>query len=127
MPAPRPAFLEAWIKPEAPETRRTCLVAEQDGDLTGYGVIRPCNSGYKIGPLFAPNPGIAASMFSQLTDLTPAGSEIALDTPEVNTAAVAMAEAAGMEPAFETARMYKGAMPKLPMGQIFGVTTFELG
>jgi hypothetical protein len=28
---------------------------------------------------------------------------------------------------FETARMYKGPAPSLPLERIFGVTTFELG
>jgi len=28
---------------------------------------------------------------------------------------------------FETARMYKGPAPQLPVERIFGVTTFELG
>jgi hypothetical protein len=32
-----------------------------------------------------------------------------------------------MAPVFETARMYRGAAPELPLGNIFGITTFELG
>jgi hypothetical protein len=32
-----------------------------------------------------------------------------------------------MRPIFETARMYTGAAPALPLDRIFGVTTFELG
>jgi len=28
---------------------------------------------------------------------------------------------------FETARMYTGAAPQLPLRRLFGVTTFELG
>jgi hypothetical protein len=32
-----------------------------------------------------------------------------------------------MSPVFETARMYKGAAPKLPLERIFGITSFELG
>jgi hypothetical protein len=28
---------------------------------------------------------------------------------------------------FETARMYKGNRPDLPMARLFGVTSFELG
>ena len=30
-------------------------------------------------------------------------------------------------PVFETARMYRGSVPALPLNRIFGVTTFELG
>jgi hypothetical protein len=32
-----------------------------------------------------------------------------------------------MTVAFETARMYIGRAPDLPMRRVFGVTTFELG
>jgi hypothetical protein len=32
-----------------------------------------------------------------------------------------------MAPVFETARMYKGPAPELPIDRIFGLTTFELG
>jgi len=32
-----------------------------------------------------------------------------------------------MHPVFETARMYTGAIPELPMDRLFGVTSFELG
>jgi hypothetical protein len=38
-----------------------------------------------------------------------------------------MAEQAGLDAVFETARMYKGKPPSLPLAQIFGITTFELG
>ena len=38
-----------------------------------------------------------------------------------------MAREAGMAPAFETARMYTGAVPAIPVARVYGVTTFELG
>jgi hypothetical protein len=47
--------------------------------------------------------------------------------PEPNAAAITMARDAGMAPAFETARMYAGQAPKLPIEQIYGITSFELG
>jgi hypothetical protein len=33
----------------------------------------------------------------------------------------------GLAPVFETARMYCGPAPSLPLDQIYGITTFELG
>ncbi len=33
----------------------------------------------------------------------------------------------GLTQRFETARMYKGPAPALPLERIFGITTFELG
>jgi hypothetical protein len=38
-----------------------------------------------------------------------------------------MAQEAGMAPVFETARMYAGPVPDLPLAQIYGITSFELG
>jgi hypothetical protein len=32
-----------------------------------------------------------------------------------------------MEVVFETARMYKGKCPELPLKRLYGVTSFELG
>ena len=50
-----------------------------------------------------------------------------LDLPETNGDAVTMAREAGMTPAFETARMYAGEAPILPLHDIYGITSFELG
>ncbi len=44
-----------------------------------------------------------------------------------NREAVALAESIGLEPVFETARMYRGAAPAIPLKNVFGVTTLELG
>jgi len=49
------------------------------------------------------------------------------DTPEPNSEAVAMAQEREMEEVFGTARMYTKEIPPLPVGRIFGVTTFEMG
>src|SRR4051795_2142535 len=48
-PAPRSAFLRAWIKTPS-HVGRALL---RDGRLAAWGVIRPCRDGYKIGPLVA--------------------------------------------------------------------------
>ena len=50
-----------------------------------------------------------------------------LDIPEPNPAARALAVRHGLAPVFETARMYRGPDPQLPLPRIFGVTTLELG
>lgn len=52
---------------------------------------------------------------------------IFLDTPEVNPAAVALAERHDLNVSFETARMFTGKFPELPLGGLFGVTSFEIG
>jgi GNAT superfamily N-acetyltransferase len=121
-PAPRTAFLRAWI--HAPGHVGRALV--RDGRLAGFGVIRPCRAGYKIGPLAADDRATAEIVLSALVAKV-GGGHIFLDVPGINRDAVALAEDMGLAPTFETARMYTGAIPPLQFDRIFGVTTFELG
>src|SRR5712692_7892855 len=121
-PAPRSAFLRAWI--DAPGHVGRALV--RDGTLTAWGVIRPCRTGSKIGPLVADDRAAAEAVFA--APVTAAGGgEVFLDAPSVNRDAVALAESHGLAPVFETARMYTGPIRPLRLERVFGVTTFELG
>ncbi len=121
-PADRAVFLTDWL---APRHGRALAFIEM-GRVLGYGVIRACRQGYKIGPLFADRPGVAEALYGQLVrGLT--GRTVYLDVPEPNAEAVALAERHGLTPAFETARMYRGPAPHLPLERIFGITSFELG
>jgi GNAT superfamily N-acetyltransferase len=121
-PASRTAFLRCWIG-AAGHVGRALM---RDGALAGWGVIRPCLKGRKIGPLFANDRAAAEAVLSAL--LASAGQgEIFLDVPKINRDAVALAEDLGLAPVFETARMYSGAIPQLQLERVFGVTTFELG
>ena len=120
---PRENFLREWLAPSA--TRQTEGYFE-DGVLRGYGTIRRCVEGWKIGPLFAETPAIAETLLATL--VTPAGTDLVyIDIPEPNGAAREMVQRLGFTPAFETARMYLGKAPTLPLGAIFGITTLELG
>jgi ribosomal protein S18 acetylase RimI-like enzyme len=121
-PAARAHFLAAWIgQPDA-----VALVAIRDGHVAGYGVLRRCRTGCKIGPLFADSDRIASDLFDALTARMP-GEVIVLDVPEINAAAVALAKRYGMTSVFETARMYTREPPTIPIERVFGVTSFELG
>lgn len=122
-PEDRAAFLRGWLtQPDS-----TALGLVEARSLVGYGVLRPCRQGCKIGPLFADTPAQAESLFLQLKAQVPAGQPFYLDVPEVNAAAVALAQKYGLTSMFETARMYLPSAPDLPGDRIFGVTTFELG
>jgi hypothetical protein len=122
-PAASPPTLPAWGE-GGPS--RLGLALLRDGAVAGYGVIRRCRAGLKIGPLFADDALVAEALFDALAATAP-GEEIALDLPEPNAAAIALAEARGLKPLFETARMYRGDAPSLPLPRIFGITTFEIG
>lgn len=121
-PADRPRFLAHWLT--APGHR--AVVRRTGGRVTGYGVIRPGRDSLRIGPLFADTAEDASALFAALTADT-AGSEVAVDVPETNTAGIALAEAAGFTPSFETARMYTGPVRPYARERVFGVTTLELG
>jgi len=122
-PGERASFLGAWIT----QRGSTALGVVRGGSLVGYGVIRPCRAGFRIGPLFADDAELAQRLLRALVAHVPSGSRVQLDIPEVNPAALELATAQGMAPVFETARMYTGTAPVLAINRLYGVTTFELG
>ena len=121
-PAQRPAFLRAWI---GSPSHVGCAVVRDDR-LAGWGVIRPCRKGFKIGPLVADDRAAAEAVLSALLARV-GGGEIFLDVPGINREAIALAQDFELAPVFETARMYTGAIPPLRLERVFGVTSFELG
>src|SRR5258708_4839519 len=121
-PEARDSFLASWIS--LPE--RAALVAVRDGKLAGLAVMRACQAASRVGPLFADSPEIAASLVSGLAAQTGA-TAVAIDMPDINKPAIALAERIGLKPSFETARMYTGPDPKVDYAGLFGVTSLELG
>lgn len=121
-PAPRPSFLGPWIR----QPSATALGLRRDDVLRGFGVLRRCGEGYKIGPLFADDADAAETLFAHLAAAAE-GGPLFLDVPENNPAALALASRHGMEEVFGCARMYLGPMPDIAHERVFGVTTFELG
>lgn len=90
------------------------------------GVVRVCRKGFKIGPLFANDKMIAENLFQSLTSQIK-NQPVYLDIPEINPEAQELVKKWDMKMVFETARMYTKNKPNLPIHQIFGVTTFEVG
>jgi GNAT superfamily N-acetyltransferase len=121
-PAPRDAFLQAWIKQQ--DSRAIAYVKQ--GQLMGYAVRRKCNEGHKIGPLFADSFIIAKHLITALQqDIV--GDAIFLDITDINPAARRLVEQQQMQQVFSTGRMYLKGQPNLEDEKIFGITTFELG
>lgn len=123
-PAPRRTFLEAWIG--QPDAVARALDGDADG-LRGYGVIRRCVRGWKVGPLFADAVVAADAILDALLARIPEGDPWVLDIPEPNAAARALVLRRGMTQVFATARMYTGPAPAIDLDRVFGVTSFELG
>src|SRR5690242_9394313 len=120
-PAARPTFLHTWIA--APGHVGRALIRRKR--LAAWGVIRPCRTGRKIGPLIADDRDAAEAVFAALVGRV--GGQVFLDVPQPNGAAVALATAHGFTPVFQTARMYLGSIRPVSPERVYGVTTFELG
>jgi ribosomal protein S18 acetylase RimI-like enzyme len=122
-PAPRDAFLRRWLT--LPESHAVAL--RNEGIPAGFGVIRRCRTGYKIGPLVATTEPAAERLLQALIGRIDPGASVFLDVPEANRPALRLAERNGMTPVSETARMYKKGEPRVRLDKIYGVTTLELG
>ncbi|MEU6315431.1 GNAT family N-acetyltransferase [Streptomyces sp. NPDC047014] len=121
-PERRDAFLSAWTGLPG----RTALAAVRDGRIEGLGVIRPCSSAHRVGPLYAADARVAAVLLRRLARHA-AGGPVSLDVPDANPEAVELFTALGLVPTFEAARMYTGPAPEVALSELFGVTSLELG
>ena len=121
-PAPRSGFLEKLVN----QPDSYIFAALEKGDLKGYGVIRKCRRGYKIGPLFADDRVTAEKIFLALRASVPEET-IYLDVPEPNTKAMEIAKKYHMNVMFKTIRMYSLKEPDIRLDRVYGVTSFELG
>lgn len=120
-PAPRQRFLSPWIR------LAKAAYGIMEGDrLVGYGVLRPCCQGFKIGPLFADTFDIADCLFRALTHHA-ASQPVFIDIPDIHPALPVLIQRYRLQPVFSCVRMYWGNMLNLDLDRIFGVTTLELG
>jgi len=118
----RDGFLKGWLA--MPDS--LALKFQSGSEILGFGVIRKCRKGFKIGPLFTDGLATADELFKAFSTHAQ-GQPIYLDIPEINKDAVKLATNYKLKECFGCARMYLGPAPKLPYERIFGVTTFELG
>ncbi|MBU6452630.1 MAG: GNAT family N-acetyltransferase [Cyanobacteria bacterium REEB67] len=122
VPAPRPTLIKNWLRQKESIAR---VLLDKD-EVKGYGVIRPSRDGYKIGPLFAEDEEAAEAIFQALVSNV-CGQAVYIDVPGPNEAGLTLATKHGMQPMFECMRMYTQGEPTLPIGKIYGSTSFELG
>lgn len=118
----RRVFLTAWIEPIDVHT----VAAIDDGRVTGFGVLRPCATGFRFGPVIADTQAVARRIVSDLMHRVE-GAPVQLDVPACNPHALALAAEWQMTSAFECARMYHGRRPEVDMARVFGVASFEFG
>jgi GNAT superfamily N-acetyltransferase len=122
-PAPRRDFLARWLS--APG--HLAYGRLREGSLTGYGVIRPARSGYRIGPLFADSAADAEALLDALVARLGPDDEVYADVPESHPTAGRMAESRGLAVEWYTVRMYRGPVPEASAARVFCATSLELG
>jgi GNAT superfamily N-acetyltransferase len=121
--AQRARFLRVWID-RPPGHALACM---RDGSLAGYGVLRLCRVGAKVGPLLAGDEDAAEVVLAGLLAGVGPGTEVFVDMPEANARARHLRASREFEPSFETARMYLNGRPPEDVQRVFGVTTLEFG
>ncbi len=121
-PVARERFLRNWLDAYG-SGGFACL---RRGSLAGFGVLRRAVRGFRIGPLLADDPETAEKILTAMGNLS-GNAAIAIDIPEPNTAAVAIAERFGLKRGFDTMRLYSKAVPDLPLEHSFGIASYEFG
>lgn len=118
----REAFLKRWLE----ASNAKAFAYKEPNGLKGFAVIRQCQTGYKIGPLFAEDAKVSAALYERCLSEVP-DKPVYIDIPVCNEAAVAMVKKYEANYVFECARMYRGIPPKTAIQKVFGITSFELG
>lgn len=118
----RTRFLKLWLE----ASNAKAFQYTDNDNLLGFAVIRQCQTGYKIGPLFAENETVAAALYERCLSEA-IGEPVYLDLPVCNEAAVKLVQQYEATYVFECARMYYGTPPKTATEKVFGITSFELG
>ncbi|QPB83276.1 GNAT family N-acetyltransferase [Pseudoalteromonas rubra] len=122
-PVQRNDFWHAWLG----QNNAFSVGVIVSGELQGAGVIRQCQEGYKIAPLFAKNASQAVAIIGALSAKVADDSAVYLDVPTCNSEALALVEKLNMTAVFDTARMYTKETPSVGIEKTFGVTSFEIG
>ncbi|GFE63791.1 GNAT family N-acetyltransferase [Litoreibacter roseus] len=117
----KPRYLSEWFQ-TAPS--RKTLVFGQGSQVSGFATVRKCRSGAKIGPLVAPDKNIAEALIRDAARIFE--GPISIDVPWTSEGLSDQCRFLGLEPVFETGRMYRGKSAT-PSGSYVAVTTLELG
>lgn len=126
VPERREAFARIWYAPGSP---RESLVVRDGERIIGLATVRPVmGGGSRIGPLFAESDEVAVALLRECASIAQQwDGDLFIDIPDPNEAARSLAARCGLTPGFACARMYRGGIPDLPLEQIYGNTSFELG
>jgi ribosomal-protein-alanine N-acetyltransferase len=125
-PSPRPHFLADWL---GHQSGQVLALLDGNGNCHGFGRIRPCllqeGEGWRIGPLLADSPGLAAYLIRKLQQRHPGA--LLIDTPGFNSAAKELMLTLGFRAESETMRMYRGELSEVDLTDVFALACLELG
>jgi hypothetical protein len=126
-PTARNAWISNWISGNIQNL--SSAVYLENGEILGYGVIRPCISGYRIGPLYANSSDVAKSLLTYLRAKVSPGSIIYIDVPNVNANAVALMDQGDIAftKLWDCIRMYTKTEPNVNNDGVYGASSLELG
>lgn len=116
----RGAFLKRWTR----NSRADTAVLRRNGRIVGFGVVRDCLSGRKVGPLFADDEEAAIDLLGVLLSRKPDRHHY-LDLPDLPGHGRSLVTDAASD--FSCIRMYTGLSPRQDETRVFGNTTFEMG
>ncbi|KAF9318323.1 hypothetical protein BG003_011422 [Podila horticola] len=137
----RPEFMHRWVQfhsgvQETEHRFSTAVLGEDGKTVLGYGCIRPAQTSYRVGPIYASSTEVAKQILVKLAiDVVetershPLGIplEVDIDVPNTNKHAVELFDGLGWKDTFSVLRMWKGPIPEHDVNGVFGVATLEVG
>jgi len=118
----REKFIRAWLDTVVMDG--VCLLKE--GSIQGWGCLRRCRRGWRLGPVFAEKYEYAEEIVRHLAMKTYT-EWVFIDLPQNNVQAIRLAFAMGMTPLGARIRVVRGDRVSEPLDQIFGFTTLDIG
>ena len=104
------------------------VLLDNGGQVTGFGLIRPCVDSYRVGPLFADTLEQAKQIFAYLIKMVD-GDKIIIDIPRKNPFSTLFVEYFKLNPISqgETSTMLKGEAIEQNSDKNYGVFSLEIG
>ncbi|MBD2784082.1 GNAT family N-acetyltransferase [Xenorhabdus sp. DI] len=123
-PTSRQRFLKKWLFSDG----HVAYVKIINGEIYGYGVIRPAPSGYRIGPLVAKSPIDAEELFNTLTSFLPLTTQVSIFVPEyVHESFIYFLRKREFFEQFHVVYMHKGILQNNIPNSIYALSNLELG